>query len=143
MRKLWRASLADLGIPISVSHEILPEFREYERGSTVLINAYLAPKMQSYLTALDNGLKAHADRDLFVMQSSGGIMEPRSRHANRYGRFCRVQQVAWWALRTWRRRRVSHEYLTFDMGGTSTDVALLNAESGLRTRRSIRFWVCR
>ena len=65
-------ALAALGVPISVAHEILPEFREYERGSTVLINAYLAPKMQSYLNSLDESLRARGSQ-LFVMQSSGGI----------------------------------------------------------------------
>ncbi|MFL6354285.1 MAG: hydantoinase/oxoprolinase N-terminal domain-containing protein, partial [Bryobacteraceae bacterium] len=49
------SALRDLGIPISASHEILPEFREYERGSTVVINAYLAPMMQRYLEHLDTG----------------------------------------------------------------------------------------
>ncbi len=41
------SALRDLGVPVSASYEILPEFREYERGSTVLINAYLAPTMQT------------------------------------------------------------------------------------------------
>ena len=43
------AALAALNLPLSVSHQILPEFREYERASTVLVNAYLQPVMQSYL----------------------------------------------------------------------------------------------
>ncbi|MGC2744248.1 MAG: hydantoinase/oxoprolinase N-terminal domain-containing protein, partial [Candidatus Angelobacter sp.] len=46
------AALASLNIPLSVSHQILPEFREYERASTVLVNAYLQPVMQSYLGKL-------------------------------------------------------------------------------------------
>ena len=47
------AALKELGIPLSVSHKILPEFREYERTSTVVINAYLQPVMQHYLENLD------------------------------------------------------------------------------------------
>src|ERR1019366_8738020 len=43
------AALASLRIPLSLSHQILPEFREYERASTVALNAYLAPRMQSYI----------------------------------------------------------------------------------------------
>src|SRR5258706_8961050 len=43
------AALAELGKPVSISHKILPEFREYERTSTVAVNAYLQPLMQSYL----------------------------------------------------------------------------------------------
>src|SRR5438309_189085 len=49
-------ALRDLGVPVSASPAILPEFREYERGSTVLINAYLAPKMQRYLEHLNGAL---------------------------------------------------------------------------------------
>ena len=45
-----------LGVPISVSHQILPEFREYERTSTVVVNAYLQPVMQRYLENLDGRL---------------------------------------------------------------------------------------
>src|SRR6266404_6299076 len=45
-------ALRNLGLPISISHKILPEFREYERTSTVVVNAYLQPAMQSYLENL-------------------------------------------------------------------------------------------
>jgi N-methylhydantoinase A len=130
--KAVAASLAKLGVPVSVSYEILPEFREYERGSTVLINAYLAPKMQSYLSSLDEGLEARGSK-LFVMQSSGGITEAAiaarepvrtilsgpaggvvgAAHAAKTAGFAKI--------------------LSFDMGGTSTDVALLTADGGLRT----------
>jgi N-methylhydantoinase A len=130
--KAVAATLAQIGVPVSVSHEILPEFREYERGSTVLINAYLAPKMQSYLTALDAGLRARGS-SLFVMQSSGGITsaavaarEPvrtiLSGPAGGVVGAAHVAKVAGFP-----------RILTFDMGGTSTDVALLTADGGLRT----------
>src|ERR1017187_8827584 len=46
------AAVADLGKPLSVSHQILPEFREYERTSTVVVNAYLQPLMQNYMQKL-------------------------------------------------------------------------------------------
>src|SRR5918992_6127210 len=60
-------SLKALNVPLSVSHQILPEYREYERTSTVCINAYLQPLMGQYLKKL----AAHAPK-LRVMQSSGG-----------------------------------------------------------------------
>src|SRR5947207_1441875 len=63
-----------LALPISVSHEILPEFREYERTSTVVVNAYLQPVVQKYLENLAR--RAHSSRgksNIFLMQSSGGI----------------------------------------------------------------------
>ena len=60
-------------IPVSLSHEIVPEFKEYERMSTTTINAYVAPVMERYLRRLeqsiaDVGLKS----DLYIMQSNGG-----------------------------------------------------------------------
>src|SRR5216684_7815071 len=49
-------ALRPLGLPISVSHVVLPEFREYERASTVAVNAYLAPKAGAYLQRLNDNL---------------------------------------------------------------------------------------
>src|ERR1043165_325414 len=64
-KRIARA-LAALNVPLSVSHKILPEYREYERASTVTINAYLQPLMGKYLTRL----KARAP-EVRVMQSAG------------------------------------------------------------------------
>src|SRR5256885_8178807 len=71
--------LGQLGLPISISHEVLPEYREYERTSTVVVNAYLQPLMGRYLTRLTGyaGVSPASLRDarvpsLRVMQSSGG-----------------------------------------------------------------------
>src|SRR5439155_11580918 len=74
-------ALRGLGLPVSVSHEILPEFREYERLSTVVINAYLVPRLGAYLARLGravlsprSGVSSPGRRGrIFVMQSSGGI----------------------------------------------------------------------
>ncbi|HEX3681982.1 MAG TPA: hydantoinase/oxoprolinase family protein [Bryobacteraceae bacterium] len=126
------AALRELGVPVSVSHEVLPEFREYERGSTVLINAYLAPKMQMYLERLDRGVRAQGSH-LHVMQSSGGIIpagvaarEPvRTILSGPAGGVVGALAVA--------RAAGFSRILTFDMGGTSTDVALVEVETGLRT----------
>ena len=82
------AALTGLDKPLSVSHKILPEFREYERTSTVVVNAYLQPLMQSYMENLARrveqlgkfvtaGTRQKASQPsqsrIFVMQSSGGI----------------------------------------------------------------------
>ena len=72
------AALASLGVPISLSSRVLPEYREYERTSTVVINAYLQPLMGRYLNRLsgkDQNTKHKAQSTGFalrVMQSSGG-----------------------------------------------------------------------
>src|SRR5205807_5632850 len=64
-------ALRGLGLPISLSHVILPEFREYERASTVAVNAYLSPKVGSYLRELDSSLQRFSSCAGFeVMQSS-------------------------------------------------------------------------
>ena len=123
-------ALEELGVPVSASHQILPEFREYERGATVLINAYLAPKMGSYLVRLQARLgQAHPGARLHVMQSSGGIVsapvaarEPvRTILSGPAGGVVGAYRVA---------RRAGYErILSFDMGGTSTDVALVDGGS--------------
>lgn len=121
----------ELGVPLSVSHEILPEFREYERTSTVVINAYIAPKIQSYLGRIDAELSSRKSR-LHVMQSSGGIVpasvtarEPvRTVLSGPAGGVIGALHVA--------REAGFTKILSFDMGGTSTDVALINAHSPLQ-----------
>src|ERR1700678_2432868 len=55
------AAVADLAKPLSVSHRILPEFREYERTSTVVVNAYLQPLMQSYMEKLAERAKQQTE----------------------------------------------------------------------------------
>jgi len=74
--KAVEQALQSLRIPLSVSHKILPEFREYERTSTVVVNGYLQPVMQRYLESLEQRLRKPATNsrpNIFVMQSSGGI----------------------------------------------------------------------
>jgi N-methylhydantoinase A len=129
-------ALASLGLPLSVSHEILPEFREYERSSTVVVNAYLAPKMGNYLGNLEQAVdREFPDARLHVMQSSGGIVsaglaarEPvRTILSGPAGGVVGAYQVA--------RLAGFEQIITFDMGGTSTDVALVDskANGGLGT----------
>ncbi|HYN85708.1 MAG TPA: hydantoinase/oxoprolinase family protein [Pyrinomonadaceae bacterium] len=109
-------------VPLSVSHEILPEYREYERTSTVAINAYLRPLMGAYLTRLSSHLKG---RGLRVMQSSGGSISARS--AAREPVRTILSGPAGGVVGAIEAARASgfEDLLTFDMGGTSTDVALV------------------
>lgn len=121
--------LTSLGVPLSVSHKILPEFREYERASTVTVNAYLQPLMGKYLRALQNIVqdldKAAA---VFVMQSSGGItaLESAAREPVRTILSGPAGGVVGAAAMA--RRSGYHRIISFDMGGTSTDVALIDAD---------------
>lgn len=125
-------ALSGLGVPLSVSHHILPEFREYERASTVMVNAYLQPVMETYLASLqrrtgERGGSGKGAR-IFVMQSSGGItalataaQQPvRTVLSGPAGGVVGAVAVA--------RRSAVSSVITFDMGGTSTDVALVDGE---------------
>src|SRR6266446_2328370 len=122
------AAVAELGKPLSVSHRILPEFREYERTSTVVVNAYLQPLMQSYMERLAERATKAGDARIFVMQSSGGItaMESAAREPVRTvlsGPAGGLVGAAAMAGRSGFRK-----ILSFDMGGTSTDVAAVQGE---------------
>lgn len=108
-------------IHLSLSSDILPEFREFERTSTTVINAYVAPLMEKYLNRINRKL---APRPLTIMQSNGGIIK-----AKRAG-----LQAARTVLSGPAGGVVGARYtaglagyddiISFDMGGTSTDVAL-------------------
>jgi len=125
-------ALASLGLPISLSHEILPEFREYERGSTVALNAYLAPCMQNYIHSVERGLEKR-NASLSIMQSSGGILSAAS--ATREPVRTILSGPAGGVIGALSVARTAgiDRILTFDMGGTSTDVALLDAGRELPT----------
>ena len=125
-------ALKPLAVPLSISHEILPEFREYERTSTVVINAYLQPVMQSYLGNLEkraSGSSQEAGRSrIFVMQSSGGItaLATAAREPVRTVLSGPAGGVVGAAATA--RASGFDRIIAFDMGGTSTDVSLVEDE---------------
>ena len=124
------AALGDLGVPLSISSRILPEYREYERTSTVVINAYLQPLMGRYLKRLPL-------RNLRVMQSSGGsisadvaAVEPvRTILSGPSGGVVGALRAA--------QSAGIQNVITFDMGGTSTDVALCDSGAIRTTNEAI------
>jgi len=141
------AALQELGIPISTSHRILPEFREYERASTTVVNAYLAPKMEQYLLHLEKQVAAQYEGGrVDVMQSSGGIHSGtaggtgavRTVLSGPAGGVMGACTVARWAG--------FERIIGFDVGGTSTDVFLAETASGAHlTRESVVAdvqWAC-
>jgi len=119
---------------ISCSVDVLPEIREYERGIATWLNAYVGPLMQGYLARLE---RAVAPARLTVMQSSGLACAPgyAGRHAVNLllsgpaGGLQAARLVAGLAG--------CEQVLTFDMGGTSTDVALIDGDLGLTTEGRI------
>ena len=114
-------ALGELEVPLSVSVRLLPEYREYERASTTVVNAYVAPLISAYLRRLTR--ETGAER-VSIMGSNGGSL-PIDRAAREPVHMVLsgpaggvVGALAWG-------RRAGHEsILTFDMGGTSTDVSL-------------------
>ena len=111
---------------VCTSSDVLPQFREYERFNTTALNAYIGPLMGHYLSRLRNGLKSKGfKRDLYIMTSNGGVSTAeRARQvpittvlsgpaggvaaAVHFGRILDVPNI-----------------ITCDMGGTSTDVCLI------------------
>jgi N-methylhydantoinase A len=113
--------LRQAGFSVSLSSEILPEFREYERTSTTVVNAYVSPLMDRYLGRLEVESRA---TDFRVMQSNGGSI--RADQARREAVRCVLSGPAGGVVGA---RYVAEaagfsQLLTFDMGGTSTDVSL-------------------
>jgi N-methylhydantoinase A len=118
-------ALRPLGIPMSLSSRIMPEYREYERTSTTVINAYLAPKMSEYLNRLNDCIQS---KSLRVMQSNGGAAAARA--ASEFPVRTIVSGPAGGVVGAF--HVASNDgypnIITFDMGGTSTDVALCKGE---------------
>ncbi len=128
------AALKSLGLPLSISHEILPEFREFERLSTVVINAYLAPRMGTYLHNLEQRMRAVGARHggplphehVYVMQSNGGI-STAARAGQQPVRTILSGPAGGVVASAWLARQIGlARAISFDMGGTSTDVCLLD-----------------
>jgi N-methylhydantoinase A len=134
------SAMSAAGFQVSSSHKILPEYREFERTSTTVVNAYLVPVMSRYLGGIERRAVAWSARvrqargksapaRVRVMQSNGGILsaqtaarEPvRTILSGPAGGVLGAQYVAGLA-------GFDH-IITFDMGGTSTDVALMDARA--------------
>ena len=125
------AALERLGLPLSISHKILPEFREYERASTVVANAYLAPKMGAYLTNLATSVESGYEQSrLEVMQSSGGIISAKLAAAEPVRTV--LSGPAGGVIGAYKLATLAgfDRIIGFDMGGTSTDVCLVDASAG-------------
>lgn len=133
------AFLEKLGVPVSVSSRILPEFREYERTSTVVANCYLVPKVRSYMRSLSENISSRngGGGGIAIMQSSGGVISPdeagnepvRIVLSGPAGGVVGAYSVA---------SAAGYEkVLTYDMGGTSTDVALSDGGPRFTTETNI------
>lgn len=131
---LVKKALEPLGIPVSLSHQTLAEFREYERASTTVINAYVSPKMRRYLTFLSEQIEGSRFR---IMQSNGGSISAATAMQESVRTI--LSGPAGGAVGA---LEIGHQagfmrLITFDMGGTSTDVCLIDGQLPLTTESQI------
>jgi len=117
------AALAGVGY-LCTSHDVCPEFREYERSSTTLINAYVGPLMDKYLAELEAGSRHR----IAIMQSNGGFMS--TKEARRHAVRTVLSGPAGGVVGALEVAKLSgfSRILGFDMGGTSTDVSLCDGQ---------------
>jgi 5-oxoprolinase (ATP-hydrolysing) len=110
---------------LSVSHEVLPLYREFERFSTVCLNAYVGPKVARYVSSFDESLRAEGFRhDVQMMQSSGGMATVEAA-AERPVSLLMSGPVAGLIGGIWAGRSAGFEnVVTLDMGGTSADIGV-------------------
>jgi N-methylhydantoinase A len=115
------------GVAVSVSSLVLPEMREYERAITTVANAYVQPQVASYMENLEDQLmkSGAANGRLYILKSDGGLISAKTAADNPVsvmmsGPAGGVVGAVWVAEQTGFK-----DFLTLDMGGTSTDVALV------------------
>ncbi|MBR46421.1 MAG: 5-oxoprolinase [Rhodospirillaceae bacterium] len=122
------------GIPVSISSEVLPEMYEYERAITTVANSYVAPVVREYLSNLDNEMKNRkVDAHLHILRSDGGLSSVEASRNSPVnvlmsGPAGGVSGALWIA-----KQSGYGDLLTLDMGGTSTDVALI--QNGIPRKR--------
>jgi N-methylhydantoinase A len=113
------------GFPVTLSSDVLPEFREYERALTACMNSYVRPKVATYVEQLQSALAGiGAKAEVNILRSDAGLMTTTEAARNPiYGVLSGPSGGVAGALFV-ARRAGFEDILTFDMGGTSTDVAL-------------------
>ena len=121
-------------IPVSLSSEVLPEMYEYERAITTVANSYVAPVVRDYLAKLDSEMKAReVNAHLHILRSDGGLASIEASRKSPVnvlmsGPAGGVAGALWIA-----KQSGFEDLLTLDMGGTSTDVALI--QDGIPRKR--------
>ena len=121
-RRLCRAIAERIAVPLTRSSELLPEFREYERASTCVLDAAVAPVMQRYLGRLTERVP---DADVSVMTSGGGIADVPAVLAAPVLTLLSGPAAGVVAAAAIAMQAGYPDALAFDMGGTSTDVCLI------------------
>ena len=133
--KVGKIITEETGLFVSLSSSVVREFREYERMSTTVINAYVSPKMATYIAHLEGNL-AEGDT-LQIMQSNGGLIT--SERAKREAVRTILSGPAGGIVSALHLGKALgiERIITFDMGGTSTDVALIDKTPVVTTEGSV------
>ena len=122
------------GLPVSLSSEVLPEFREYERASTTALDAYVKPLAARYL----RDLEASLGTSFLVMRSSGGVAESSAVRQRPIEMLLSGPAGGVAAAKVVADRLGERNLVTFDMGGTSADVSVIaEGEVGWTTEASV------
>lgn len=122
------------GVFVSRSSEVLPEYKEYERGIATWLNAWVGPLVEGYIARLRSGL---APARVFVMQSSGRTIAAEQAGRKAVHMLLSGPAGGLAGARFVGRAAGCERLLTFDMGGTSTDVALIDGEVRLTSEGAI------
>lgn len=124
------AALRRAGYAVSLSSELLPEYREYERAATTVVNAYVSPLMQGYIRSLQASLPGVGLR---VFQSNGGSISADEASAEAVRTVLSGPAGGLVGAAAVAAQLGIDRFITFDMGGTSTDVSLYDGEPAFTT----------
>ena len=113
--------LREAGFSTSLSSEILPEYREYERAATTVVNAYVSPLMKQYLEMLSAAL---GNTQLRIFQSNGGSISAEEASSQAVRTVLSGPAGGLVGAATVAHELDIEQFISFDMGGTSTDVSL-------------------
>ena len=122
-------------IPISISSEVIPEMQEYERAETTVLNSYVRPQVSSYVNNLQSNLEKSlgSDVQLSILRSDGGLASSRSTADSPVNHLMSGPAGGVAGAIHFCNQAGFENILTFDMGGTSTDVALIqNSKAKIR-----------
>jgi N-methylhydantoinase A len=123
IERLLRDALPD--VFVTRSSDVCPEFREYERTSTTVVNAYIGPAVSRYMARLDEALRARGAGRLMIVKSNGGLTSPANAarypvHLIESGPAAGMTAAAWYGRATGR-----PDLIVFDMGGTTAKAGVV------------------
>ena len=113
------------GVQVSLSHEVLPRWREYERTSTTVLDAYLKPLMHDYMAELEDECEAGGIGQLFILRSNGGVMTSQKAREQPVALVRSGPSGGIMASSYLGKRLGLGDLIACDMGGTSFEACLL------------------